>query len=132
MFEDLYVAWLRFIAFFEDRSFGAPRSNQWPTIRKAYLAAHPNCEACGRDKYIQIHHVQSFATQPELELDPNNLISLCEGMESNCHRLIGHLQNYKSLNVHSRKDAAQWLFKIQNRPAWDGKQWVYPNPLETV
>lgn len=126
MIEYLYTIYLRLLALFQDRAFGAARSNEWPKVRAEYLKTHPTCEACDRDKYLQVHHKRSFATQPELEKDPNNLIVLCEGMESNCHRLIGHLQDYHSLNETVETDASYWLNKIKNRPAWDGKEWKYP------
>jgi hypothetical protein len=127
MIEYLYTSWLRFLSLFQDRTFGGTRSSQWPTVRAEFLKSHPTCEACGRDKYLQVHHKRSFATQPDLELNPQNLIVLCEGMESNCHRLIGHLQNYKSLNETVETDAAYWLAKIINRPTWKDGKWVYPN-----
>lgn len=127
--EYFYVLWLRFIALFQDRTFGSARSSEWPSVRADFLKKHPTCEACGRDKYLQVHHRQSFATMPSLETDPNNLIVLCEGMESNCHRLIGHLQNYKSLNETVVVDADYWLKKITRRPTWETNKWVYPNPL---
>ena len=126
MIEFLYVAWIRFLSLFQNRTFGGTRSNQWPAVRAEYLKTHPTCEACGRDKYLQVHHRQSFATHGELECDLSNLITLCEGMESNCHRLIGHLQNYKSLNETVETDAAFWLQKITRRPTWITDKWVYP------
>jgi len=129
MFEYLYVLWLRFLSLFQNRTFGAARSNQWPSVRAEYLKTHPTCEACGRDKYLQVHHKQSFATMPSMETNLGNLITLCEGMESNCHRLVGHLQNYKSLNETVVVDASYWLKKVQNRPTWETDKWVYPSSV---
>jgi len=129
MIEYLYTAWLRFLSLFQNRTFGAARSGLWSAVRAQYLKKHPTCEACGRDKYLQVHHKKSFATTPSLECDLSNLITLCEGMESNCHRLIGHLQNYKSLNETVETDAAYWLAKIKNRPIWITNKWVYPTAV---
>ena len=110
----------------DERTHGTPRSPQWSGVRDAFLKTHKECAACGGAKNIQIHHVQSFATHPQLELDPTNFLPLCEGMERNCHRFIGHLDNYQSLNEQSREDAATWLQRVQRRPRWDGAAWVYP------
>ena len=42
---------------------------------------------------------------PQLELDPNNLITLCMG-KLECHLQLGHLGNFKFYNPNIRKDAA--------------------------
>jgi len=110
------------------KTFGSTRSSEWSKVRKQHLKDHPACDACGGTKNLQVHHVRSFATHPELELQDSNFLVLCEGMERNCHRMIGHLNSYLSINETSREDAAYWLDKIQNRPTWDGKIWKYPNP----
>jgi len=97
---------------------GSKRSNQWPKVRKQHLAKHPACELCGGTKKLEVHHVQEFSRKPELELDPNNLITLCENDKDgvNCHLLFGHLGNFKSFNKNVRRDAKTWNKKIKNRP----------------
>jgi hypothetical protein len=95
-----------------------PRSPHWPHVEKAVLHLHPFCACCGKDKPtkgLQVHHVIPFhfATalgRPDLELDPRNLIVLCEtehnDPEANHHLAVGHLGNFKSAgNLHAFEDA---------------------------
>lgn len=98
------------------KTHGKKRSDQWPKTRKAHLKLQPACVVCGDKKDPQVHHVKPFHLHPELELELSNLITLCEGMERNCHRLFGHLDNFKSINVNARRDAKAWSVKISNRP----------------
>ena len=98
---------------------GSARSGKWPTVRKEHLAKFPACEVCGETKKkIEVHHKMPFHLKPELELDPANLITLCESMHNgvSCHLLIGHLGNFKSLNSAVEKDAGDWNRKIKSRP----------------
>ena len=95
----------------------SPRSGKWPAVRKHYLEAHPNCEACGHSEKqsgqaIEVHHRVPFAADESKELDPDNLISLCR----RCHLLIGHLDSWKSFNPSVAEDADRLLNKIRNRP----------------
>lgn len=80
-----------------------PRSPHWPTIEKRWKKAHPQCAACGSTSSVQVHHVRSFATHPELELQDGtgiapatggkgaepNFISLCEASGDH-HLALGH------------------------------------------
>jgi len=101
---------------------GAKRSDKWPTVRKQHLAKEPNCAMCGGNKKLEVHHIKPFHLHPNLELDPGNLITLCENNKdgSDCHLLFGHLGNFKSFNVNVVKDAALWDKKIANRPKSGG------------
>jgi 5-methylcytosine-specific restriction endonuclease McrA len=87
------------------------RSSKWEEIRDAYIKAHPTCAACGR-KATQVHHIKPFHLYPKLELDPQNLISLCD----RDHLLFGHLDNYQSYNEHVREDCTAMLARIKSRP----------------
>jgi len=89
------------------------RSRGWRKVRKAHIKKHPYCEVCGSKKGVEVHHVEDFSEHPELELDPNNLISLCR--KRRCHLLFGHLNNFKSINPKVRDDAETWSAKIKNR-----------------
>lgn len=75
------------------------RSSGWSKIRKQHLKKNPLCAACGKNKFgtLEVHHIQSFHEFPELELDPNNLITLCSG-GCNCHLTLGHCGNFKLTN----------------------------------
>jgi hypothetical protein len=111
-----------------------PRSARWPHVEKAVLAANPHCACCGPAKAVkgrQVHHVLPFhycvaLGRPDLELDPRNLIVLCEteagDPEANHHLLLGHLGNFKSDNVHVADDVALFAgmdaAAIQADPRW--------------
>jgi len=55
---------------------------------------------CGGTKAVEVHHLIPFSIAPDLELDPHNLITLCERKKYgiNCHLLVGHLGNYRRFN----------------------------------
>lgn len=97
--------------------FGVSRSGHWPAVREEYLKEHPECAVCGGTKKLEVHHIEAFHTSPEKELDPKNLISLCEGNPTvNCHCHFGHLGDFRSINCNVRKDVFIWNDKIRNRP----------------
>lgn len=86
---------------------GAPepkRSGHWPTVEKHYRAQHPTCEICGSGTRLNVHHCRPFHLAPELELDPDNLITLCMSRKE-CHLLIGHGDNFKAYNPKIKEDA---------------------------
>lgn len=96
----------------------AARSSYWPKVRKEHLSKHPQCAVCGETHKLEVHHIQPFHLHPELELNPDNLITLCES-DSNgvcCHLFVGHLGNYKSFNTSVKDDAKYWHNKLQQRP----------------
>lgn len=66
-----------------------PRSSRWPTVRAEHLRKYPCCEICGKMDFAEVHHVKPFRTNPELELDPKNLVTLCRGGK-NHHFQFGH------------------------------------------
>ena len=82
-----------------------PRSGSWRRIEKDHLRVEPICQACRGTKHLQVHHERPFHLRPELELNPNNLITLCMG-PSECHLRIGHGDDWKAYNPDVRKDAA--------------------------
>lgn len=91
---------------------GGTRSPKWPGVRKEHLELFPACSGCGRLKEVQVHHVKPFHENPELELDPGNLITLCPV----CHLALGHLFNFRSWNVEVVGDCKWLLQKVENRP----------------
>ena len=97
---------------------GKPRSGHWPTVRKHHLNAHPCCEVCGGTEKLEVHHILPFHLHPDHELDPGNLVTLCESGKGgvNCHLHYGHLGNYRSFNEEVRADALHWSAKIKSRP----------------
>jgi 5-methylcytosine-specific restriction protein A len=99
----------------------AARSGHWSTVRKNHLALHPTCAVCGGTEKLEVHHRRPFHLHPELELEPTNLVTLCESGKGgvNCHLHFGHLGSFRSFNVDVLIDAATWLGKIKNRPLAD-------------
>ena len=95
-------------------AFGNKRSPEWQTIRKHHLKSNPVCAACGGTSTLEVHHIQPFHANPELELNPANLITLCESKSYGvvCHLHYGHLGNYKRINPDVVKDAALWKKKL--------------------
>ncbi len=92
------------------------RSNQWPKVRKNFLAKNQLCAVCGGKKKLEVHHIQPFHQSPELELEESNLITLCEDWSYgvNCHLLIGHLGNYRTINPNVKEDAKTWNNKLNS------------------
>lgn len=82
------------------------RSPKWRSARARHLKASPECAACGSRQGLQVHHVVPFHLAPERELDPSNLITLCEcvgGLE--CHEFLGHGANFHAFVPDVRKIA---------------------------
>ena len=92
------------------KDFG--RSPQWSEIRKNHLKSQPECQACGRNKDIEVHHIEPFHVNPLRELDPTNLITLCKS----CHLTFGHLMDYKSWNKDVVSDSMSYRTKLKQRP----------------
>jgi len=94
---------------------GVRRSSQWPKVRKLFLKVNPICAVCGENKKLEVHHIIPFHVDPTLELDLDNLITLCESKKkgSNCHLLFGHHGDYKKFNKDVKKDASIWSQKLK-------------------
>lgn len=92
------------------------RSSKWPKVRKEHLKNHPYCENCGKKKKVgtQVHHIVPFSVDPTKELDPDNLLTLCNNIR--CHLDKGHLGDWRSWNWNVVKDCTRWLWKYQTRP----------------
>ena len=78
--------------------------------------------------------------RPDLELDPRNLLVLCEtehnDPEANHHLLLGHLGNFKSDNVHVAEDIALFAgmdaAAIQADPRWLARKAARLKPLHEM
>lgn len=84
------------------------RSSKWSTVRDAYLKKHNRCayKGCTRGP-LEVHHIKPFHTNPELELDESNFITLCRDPIVDHHLYGGHDGNFKNANPNIREDAAQ-------------------------
>lgn len=92
------------------------RSSRWPAVRRAHLGQHPTCAACGARDALEVHHIVPVHVDGRQELEPENLITLCEGDTLNCHLWCGHLGHFKSWNKTVRRDAARFLARVRTRP----------------
>jgi 5-methylcytosine-specific restriction enzyme A len=92
------------------------RSSKWPKVRKAFILEHNVCAACGETTKLEVHHICPFHLHPELELDPNNLITLCETASKGvvCHMNIGHNGDYKKVNENVVEDSKKMNDRLNN------------------
>ena len=98
-----------------DILYGAEeRSSHWPTVRKHFVESHPFCACCGSNDNLNVHHITPFHIDPALELDPNNLISLCR----NCHFRIGHKNNWKNSNPDVATDCDRIFKSLHTKRDW--------------
>jgi len=88
-----------------------PRSSGWRRVRNEHLLKFPNCAICGGTKNCVPHHIVPFHVDPSRELDPDNLITLCEG-SFNCHLFFGHLKNWTRNNSNIVEDAKFWCDRL--------------------
>lgn len=97
---------------------GHKRSNHWPTVRKHHLEQNPVCIVCGDKEKLEVHHIKPFHEHPELELEPTNLITMCESKSYGiiCHLLVGHNGSYKKINPNVLEDAKIWNTKLHGTP----------------
>jgi 5-methylcytosine-specific restriction enzyme A len=94
------------------------RSGKWPEVRKKHLEKHPTCAACGMpniDRQLEVHHVVPYHIAPNLELDPENLITLCDAPTRPCHRCFGHLWDWHKSNPYVRAVCSHFLTTISEQ-----------------
>jgi hypothetical protein len=99
---------------------GHKRSTHWPAVRRAWLAQHPTCAACGGTKSLQVHHKVPFHLDPSKELSPTNFITLCEAPGLECHLHVGHKKigggyDWKCFNPFVESDAAKMLAEKEKK-----------------
>lgn len=71
-----------------------PRSKYWQKTRLNHVNKNPYCYICHTKHSLQVHHKKPFHIFPHLELEEDNLITLCE----NHHLYYGHWGDWKSYN----------------------------------
>ena len=98
------------------KTLGGTRSSKWPKVREIHLERFPTCAVCGKKKDVVPHHKKPFHLHPELELDLNNLVSLCESAGMNCHITFGHLGNFQNTNTYVEEDVVIWYNKLHKTP----------------
>lgn len=64
-------------------------SAKWRKVRLTYLVDHPMCEICEKSPAMDIHHMQSFIVDGEIDwgllLDSDNLKALCKDCHAEIH-----------------------------------------------
>jgi hypothetical protein len=95
--------------------YAISRSGKWPALRAKWLDLHGQCAACGYavKSLLEVHHLHPVPLFPERELDPDNLITLCE--QHGCHLAIGHNYDWHAYNPHVKEDAAFQTRRVQQR-----------------
>ena len=111
---DLAILFLRAIGHLPGAPvYGASRSGRWPKLERDWLKLHDACAACGSTDQVSVHHKMPFHLAPERELDPANLISLCE--KHGCHFSFGHNYDWHAYNLHVEEDARLQSRRVQQR-----------------
>jgi len=88
---------------FKDVGLKKKRSKHWHKVRQEFLKENPECAVCGTNKNLNVHHKKPFHLYPELELDKNNLVTLCMS-KMECHLLIGHGGSFLKFNNNIESD----------------------------
>jgi len=95
---------------------GARRHKDWKKVKKKHLKENPECVVCASRKKLTVHHIVPFHLAPDLELEPSNLITLCEKGRygsRNCHLLWGHRGAWQRTNHTVREDVYLWRRRLQ-------------------
>lgn len=92
------------------RPYEAGRAAVWPRVRDDHLRIEPTCVVCG-GKDVAVHHCLPYHLYRNSELDPLNLITLCDEH----HFEIGHLRSWKAWNPHVLEDCGFWRRRILAR-----------------
>ena len=93
------------------------RNRKWGATQKAHLAKFPTCAACGESnpRKLVVHHIKPYQWFNSLELDEDNLITLCK----EDHFTFGHLKRYASWNPNVVEMCANYRLVMRNRPKWN-------------
>lgn len=104
-----------FVSRREVESLSIPRSSKWRKIRNFHLNSNPFCAICGSTDNLSVHHIKSFSENPELELAPDNLITLCENKNLNCHFVFGHHMRWTNLNDDLLENIGKIILFVKGR-----------------
>lgn len=94
---------------------GRPRSPRWPAVRRAHLAKHPRCAACGRLSGAEVHHILPVSAPggKAAELDPSNLLTMCDDSTRSCHFFLAHLLNWSAHDPDIARHAAEFRARLE-------------------
>lgn len=91
---------------------GAPRSPKWRAVAREHLKNNPLCAACGTSENVVPHHIIPVHEDASRELDPANLVTLCNSNGTGCHFFLGHLQDWKLCNPSVIEDARAYKVRF--------------------
>lgn len=77
-------------------------------VRKAmdkFREENPYCAWCGRDKKLEVHHIEPVSVAPEKAADFSNMIMLCR--KPPCHQVIGHEGHFGGRYVENVKELCE-------------------------
>lgn len=122
-----------------EHSLRLPRSPDWPALRDKWITEHPTCAACGRNTHLQAHHKVPVHVNRSLELEPANLITLCEHPgddpakpeSEHCHLKLGHLGNWFNYNKNVEIDSRKIMLARYEKKRHMGLPHVDPEPTPT-
>ncbi len=81
------------------------------------LPENSECAWCGRNKKLEVHHIEPVSVSPDKADDPTNMIMLCR--KPACHQILGHNGNFANSYVENVKaicaDEHQMVVKVINR-----------------
>jgi hypothetical protein len=86
------------------------QTRAWRALAAQHLRIYPMCAACGSRSRVRPHHVVPVSVDPSRELDPLNLLSLCESYAFgvNCHLFLGHGGQWSTYNPQAVRDAFEY------------------------
>jgi len=62
------------------------KSSKWQSMRQQIISRDGGvCSICGFDTSLNVHHIKSHYYFPDLALDPDNLITLCQKHHKEIH-----------------------------------------------
>lgn len=64
---------------------GHNNMKKWLELKSKVLYVRKVCEICKNDRKLHVHHILPRSEHPELALDEENLMVLCEGCHKNIH-----------------------------------------------
>ena len=85
------------VKLFDDCFVDRTKGKNWRVYRSYKKAVkrrnHNKCVKCDSFRDLQLHHIKNYAEFPELRLDLNNSVPLCESCHTTFHYLYGYNGN---------------------------------------
>lgn len=114
MRRQVMFGWLKSRSVENAKTGGESRSPQWPTVRRKFLEGKV-CAACGGTEQLEAHHLVPFSVDRNRELNPENLLALCEHPARLCHFRVGHRYRWASYSRHATEDAELDRKRLEER-----------------